>query len=94
MPTEKPREGHTTRERLASQSTPTPVPADLSSDQSIDLVRCAQLIAIGEVRFPDNLPDDQAERLGTLVQEISRERMVRFIAHEVARYIADGKCMC
>ncbi len=57
---------------------------DLTEPQ---LDRWAQLLADGEVEFPDDLPAGQAERLLALVRRRRRNRLVTLIARQIARQI-------
>lgn len=47
----------------------------------------AQLIADGEVSFPQDLNSDDEAKLLTVVRSLMRKRLVRFIAKQIAREV-------
>ena len=49
--------------------------------------RWAQLLADGEVEFPEALPAHQAEALVAEVRRLRRKSLIRFIARQIARHI-------
>lgn len=53
------------------------------------LERYAQLVADGEVPFPSDLPAAQAAQLEVLVRALLRERLVTYIARQIAWELAN-----
>lgn len=51
------------------------------------LERWAQLLADGELDFPPDLPAAQVEQLVALVQCRRRQRLIRWLASEIARHL-------
>jgi hypothetical protein len=54
-------------------------PAELPS-----LVRLADLIAAGQADCPGGLPDEDLERLVRLVRQRLRQRLLRYLARQIA----------
>ncbi len=69
-------------------SLPESVNADERSNR--DLARRADAVAHGQVPFPEDLDDDEAERLRLEVVRIRRRRLVTFIARAISRDMRDG----
>jgi hypothetical protein len=57
---------------------------EVSKPESLDLARCAQLIAVGQIPFPSHLPSDEVRKLAIEVLRLRRERFVRYIAGAIA----------
>ncbi len=71
-----------------SNSLPESVNADARSNR--DLARRADAVAHGQVPFPEDLDDDEAERLRLEVVRRRHRRLVAFIARAISRDMRDG----
>lgn len=58
-----------------------------NSSSQIDFGRMAEVIASGQIPFPENLSDDVAERLRLQVVRLRRKQFVRLVARAIARDI-------
>ena len=64
--------------------------ADVDAKSKTDLARQAELIATGQVPFPNDLPDGETERLRLEVVRRRRKQFIKLIARAIARDIQDG----
>lgn len=71
-------------------STSQPESAGNDARAENDLARMAEVVANGQVPFPTDLPESEAERLRLLVVCRRRKRLVTLIARAIARDIKDG----
>ena len=74
----------------AQDSAPLPGCVNTDARSTADLARRAEVIATGQVPFPEDLPDGVAERLRLEVARRRRGQLVQLIARAMARDIQDG----
>ena len=67
-------------------------PEDATADEESQhtFVRRAEVVANGQVPFPADLPESEAERFRLEVVRLRRKRFVAFIARAIARDIRNG----
>ena len=71
-------------------STSKPENATADEESKHSFVRRAEVVANGQVPFPADLPEGEAERLRLEVVRRRRKRFVTFIARAIARDIQNG----
>ena len=71
-------------------STSKPEIANADARSKSDLARRAEVVADGQVPFPADLPEGEAERLRLEVIHRRQRLFVTFIARAIARDIQDG----
>ena len=67
---------------------PSAQPAEALEIPRVTLLRCADLLALGEINWPSGLTEEQEVALTAEVRNIRRTRLRRFIAARIAADIA------
>ena len=73
----------------AQDSAPLPGCVHTDARSTADLARRAEVIATGQVPFPEDLPDGVAERLRLEVARQRQKQFVKLIARAIARDLQD-----